>query len=270
MLARWMAADLYLRDVDALQGSLSMTHANEELRQRTDGSREPYRAVLKEVRERLRRTRDWAEGGNPTPPADPNTDLFRRRRSPRTARAVPPLVARMQDGADRRRSAARHAAARGRLRHHARPPRRAPEFRPPHRRARRNHAVPRHPSRRSQLRRMVRGTAPTVSVGGTRRAASAVSGGVARLGRQPRSPRDLRGDRIAARRRRRAVRDFHGDVAERRARGHPAAAFGRRDPRHPGRAAVRNARRPRRRGRQRSTHCSTSRGIAATQAANNT
>ena len=34
MLARWMAADLYLRDVDALQGSLSMTHANAALMQR--------------------------------------------------------------------------------------------------------------------------------------------------------------------------------------------------------------------------------------------
>ena len=34
MLARWMAADLYLRDVDALQGSLSMTHANAALLQR--------------------------------------------------------------------------------------------------------------------------------------------------------------------------------------------------------------------------------------------
>jgi phosphoenolpyruvate carboxylase len=71
MLARWMAADLYLRDVDALHASLSMTHANEELQQRCGGSREPYRAVLKEVRERLRRTRDWAEGQIATPPADP-------------------------------------------------------------------------------------------------------------------------------------------------------------------------------------------------------
>ena len=70
MLARWMAADLYLRDVDALQGSLSMTHANAALTQRAQGSREPYRAVLKEVRERLRRTRDWAEGRNLTPPQE--------------------------------------------------------------------------------------------------------------------------------------------------------------------------------------------------------
>ena len=70
MLARWMAADLYLRDVDALQGSLSMTHANAELRARVADSREPYRAILKEVRDRLRRTRDWAEGADPMPPAE--------------------------------------------------------------------------------------------------------------------------------------------------------------------------------------------------------
>ena len=70
MLARWMAADLYLRDVDALQGSLSMTHANAELRARTADAREPYRAILKEVRDRLRRTRDWAEGTDPTPPSE--------------------------------------------------------------------------------------------------------------------------------------------------------------------------------------------------------
>ncbi len=70
MLARWMAADLYLRDIDALQGSLSMTHANAELRARTGDASEPYRALLKEVRERLRRTREWAEGAVPAPPAD--------------------------------------------------------------------------------------------------------------------------------------------------------------------------------------------------------
>jgi len=76
MLARWMAADLYLRDVDALQGSLSMTHANAALMQRAQGSREPYRAVLKEVRERLRRTRDWAEGQNTEPPSERNRIYF--------------------------------------------------------------------------------------------------------------------------------------------------------------------------------------------------
>jgi len=76
MLARWMAADLYLRDVDALQGSLSMTHANDELCTRTGDSHEPYRAILKEVRDRLRRTRDWAEGNDPSPPAERDRIYF--------------------------------------------------------------------------------------------------------------------------------------------------------------------------------------------------
>ena len=76
MLARWMAADLYLRDVDALQGSLSMTRANAALRERAGATHEPYRAVLKEVRERLRRTRDWAEGPGSEPPAQPQAIYF--------------------------------------------------------------------------------------------------------------------------------------------------------------------------------------------------
>ncbi len=71
MLARWMAADLYLRDIDALQGSLSMTEADPELREYAPNAREPYRAVLKDVRERLRRTRDWAETLTAQLPDDP-------------------------------------------------------------------------------------------------------------------------------------------------------------------------------------------------------
>ena len=76
LLARWMAADLYLRDVDALQGSLSMTQANAALCARAGETHEPYRAILKAVRERLRRTRDWAEGKDSQPPADPAQIYF--------------------------------------------------------------------------------------------------------------------------------------------------------------------------------------------------
>ena len=76
MLARWMAADLYLRDVDALHGSLSMTAATAEVIDLAGTTHEPYRAVLKAVRERLRRTRDWAEGKDPRPPADADTIYF--------------------------------------------------------------------------------------------------------------------------------------------------------------------------------------------------
>ncbi|QXI29657.1 phosphoenolpyruvate carboxylase [Pseudomonas vanderleydeniana] len=60
LLARWMAADLYLRDVDHLAAELSMQHASEALRAQAGNSAEPYRAVLKQLRERLRATRQWA------------------------------------------------------------------------------------------------------------------------------------------------------------------------------------------------------------------
>lgn len=73
LLARWMAADLYLRDVDHLAADLSMQQASDALRARAGDSAEPYRAVLKQLRERLRATRNWAHAAltAPTPaPAD--------------------------------------------------------------------------------------------------------------------------------------------------------------------------------------------------------
>ncbi|WP_071872061.1 phosphoenolpyruvate carboxylase [Atopomonas hussainii] len=61
LLARWMAADLYLRDVDGLAAELSMHAASKALLAQAGDSREPYRAVLKQLRERLRVTRQWAQ-----------------------------------------------------------------------------------------------------------------------------------------------------------------------------------------------------------------
>ncbi|MDC0662642.1 phosphoenolpyruvate carboxylase [Marinobacter sp. SS21] len=61
LLGRWMAADLYLRDINALRAELSMGQASDELRAVTQDSREPYRQVLGQLRDRLVRTRDWAE-----------------------------------------------------------------------------------------------------------------------------------------------------------------------------------------------------------------
>ena len=49
LLAHWMAADLYLREVDELRSELSMKSGSAELPE----VHEPYRAVLKEVRQRL-------------------------------------------------------------------------------------------------------------------------------------------------------------------------------------------------------------------------
>ncbi|KPW30249.1 Phosphoenolpyruvate carboxylase, partial [Pseudomonas coronafaciens pv. atropurpurea] len=60
LLARWMAADLYLRDVDNLAAELSMQQASAALRASVGDSAEPYRAELKRLRERLRATRNWA------------------------------------------------------------------------------------------------------------------------------------------------------------------------------------------------------------------
>lgn len=60
LLARWMAADLFLRDIDALASELSMQQADEALRERVGDSAEPYRSLLKQLRDRLRATRAWA------------------------------------------------------------------------------------------------------------------------------------------------------------------------------------------------------------------
>ena len=60
LLARWMAADLFLRDIDALAAELSMQQASSALREQVGEGAEPYRAVLKQLRDRLRATRAWA------------------------------------------------------------------------------------------------------------------------------------------------------------------------------------------------------------------
>tara|TARA_Y100000780_G_scaffold228151_1_gene245240 strand:- start:5240 stop:7876 length:2637 start_codon:yes stop_codon:yes gene_type:complete len=60
LLARWVAADLFLRDIDGLITVLSMQTASDELLSRSGQSAEPYRALLKTLRERLQATRDWA------------------------------------------------------------------------------------------------------------------------------------------------------------------------------------------------------------------
>jgi phosphoenolpyruvate carboxylase len=78
LMARWVAAGLYLSEVDALRAELSVVRANDELRARAGDDREPYRAVLRGVAARLRETRsalealldDPAPGGCPVLPLD--------------------------------------------------------------------------------------------------------------------------------------------------------------------------------------------------------
>ncbi len=62
LLSRWKAADLYLNDINELVSELSMTKCSEALRQLVgEGEHEPYRAILKRIRDTLTQTRDILE-----------------------------------------------------------------------------------------------------------------------------------------------------------------------------------------------------------------
>ncbi len=78
LLGRWMAADLFLRDIQSLRAELSMWQASDELRQQVGDAREPYREVLGQLRERLIHTRNWAEALLNGEPADDSRILFEK------------------------------------------------------------------------------------------------------------------------------------------------------------------------------------------------
>ena len=59
-MARWVAADLYAREIDALRAELSIGAASDELRELVGNAAEPYRALLRGVAARLRATRAHA------------------------------------------------------------------------------------------------------------------------------------------------------------------------------------------------------------------
>ena len=59
-LARWMSADLFLRDIEFLGAQLSMSAASDAFSSRYPG-RVPYRDCLHDLREQLENTRDWAQ-----------------------------------------------------------------------------------------------------------------------------------------------------------------------------------------------------------------
>ena len=59
-MARWICADLYWKEIDLLRSDLSINKASPELIAVVGNVHEPYRVLLREVRERLARTRDWA------------------------------------------------------------------------------------------------------------------------------------------------------------------------------------------------------------------
>ena len=61
LLARWVATELYLKEVVALRDELSMTDATAALRARVGDIREPYRELLRQVRTQLTSARTWIE-----------------------------------------------------------------------------------------------------------------------------------------------------------------------------------------------------------------
>lgn len=61
LMGRWMAAELYARDVQELSSDLSMIEANEELTQRYPNCRTPYRTAMSELRKTILATRDWLQ-----------------------------------------------------------------------------------------------------------------------------------------------------------------------------------------------------------------
>jgi phosphoenolpyruvate carboxylase len=57
-LARWKAADLFLNDINKLISELSMNNCSPSLRETVGNEREPYRAILKNLRTLLQNTLD--------------------------------------------------------------------------------------------------------------------------------------------------------------------------------------------------------------------
>ena len=58
-LSRWQAAELLFKDIDELRNELSMSACNDELRALVGDHAEPYRVLLRSMRDRLARTRDY-------------------------------------------------------------------------------------------------------------------------------------------------------------------------------------------------------------------
>lgn len=60
-LGRWMAAELYWRELDALRAETAAETASDALRAVVGDVREPYRALLGPLRDRMAATRAWAQ-----------------------------------------------------------------------------------------------------------------------------------------------------------------------------------------------------------------
>lgn len=58
-LSRWQAAELLHRDINALRNELSMSECSDALKEQVGDHAEPYRVLLRTVRDRLARTREY-------------------------------------------------------------------------------------------------------------------------------------------------------------------------------------------------------------------
>ena len=61
LLARWMAADLYIKDLNVLRSEFSMAECNQALRNRVGESSQPYREILRNLENKMIATREWAQ-----------------------------------------------------------------------------------------------------------------------------------------------------------------------------------------------------------------
>ncbi|MEQ9021330.1 MAG: phosphoenolpyruvate carboxylase, partial [Pseudomonadales bacterium] len=61
LLSRWKAIDLYLQDIQELIDELSMYRCSPELAEMAQGAREPYRYLLRQLRELLRKAKSSLE-----------------------------------------------------------------------------------------------------------------------------------------------------------------------------------------------------------------
>ncbi len=75
LLARWVAAHLYLREIEALRDELSLTDASSELRAVVGEAHEPYRELLRDVRKRMVATLEWIESSLEQEAA-PSADVY--------------------------------------------------------------------------------------------------------------------------------------------------------------------------------------------------
>jgi len=61
LLARWMAADLYIKDLNLLRSEFSMSQCNDALRAKVGDSTQPYRDILRDLENKMIATRSWAK-----------------------------------------------------------------------------------------------------------------------------------------------------------------------------------------------------------------